>query len=389
MFRFFSYKGSSAPAADDGQNTAERDSASPPPPSVVTETATPTPVGLPPPKPRKPRKSNKKPNAEGDNKPSVENANGTPNGTTAGEITSVAALKELVRDVPPKTLHLFLMQRLDIQKTVGKGRNKPNPNAYPTLENDFPVLSSFFNGLVLPPKNHCLRCHTDYVDIENGPRSCVKEHDDDSAIVRRSAQGIHETFWGCCGQTVDGDGDQGPPTGWCYEGPHTIDREEARYRQDGDEKDDKLGDCTKLRCGAKKRKRAASENSDSEEDTPIGALEPRQRHARRKSEVAAAAKGREQLKELLSDEDVDMSDAEEKEKEKKPKGRASAGGRSKKSLGGKDTEEKQKKEEEEQTPAKAKKGRASAGKAAKGESPAKEPAAETSKKAAKKRKVDE
>lgn len=50
----------------------------------------------------------------------------------------------------------------------------------------------------------------------------VKEHDDDSAVIKKSAASIHYTFWGCCGQTVDGDGDQGPPTGWCYEGPHTV-----------------------------------------------------------------------------------------------------------------------------------------------------------------------
>ncbi|KAG8761468.1 hypothetical protein FRC14_003881 [Serendipita sp. 396] len=395
MFRFFSYKNSPAPA-DDGQNTEGRDSASPPPPSVLTETATPVPAA---PKPRKPRKSIKKAAAAegGGDKPAEENANGTANGT-AGEIKTVNALKELVRDVPPKTLHLFLMQRLDIQKTVGKAKNKPNPNAYPTLENDFPVLSSFFNGLVLPPKNHCLRCHSDYVDIENGPRSCVKEHDDDSAIVRRSAQGIHETFWGCCGQTVDGDGDQGPPTGWCYEGPHTTDREEARYRQDGTAKDDKLGDCTKLRCGAKKRKRPASEHSDSEDDTPIDALEPRRRHARRKSEVAAGVKGREQLKELLSDEDVEMSDASE-EKEKAKKGRKSAGGRSKKSIGGKDAEEKEEKKTEKKAdkkeegstpskPAAAKKGgRASKGGKAADETP--EPESKGTKKAAKKRKVED
>ncbi len=50
-------------------------------------------------------------------------------------------------------------------------------------------------------------------------------HDDESAIVDRIRTGLgaeYETLWGCCGRTVDGDGDQGPPDGWCYEGKHTV-----------------------------------------------------------------------------------------------------------------------------------------------------------------------
>jgi hypothetical protein len=31
-------------------------------------------------------------------------------------------------------------------------------------------------------------------------------------------------LWGCCGKTVEGDGDMGPPDGWCYEGMHTVSR---------------------------------------------------------------------------------------------------------------------------------------------------------------------
>ena len=31
----------------------------------------------------------------------------------------------------------------------------------------------------------------------------------------------YETY-GCCGKTVEGEGDLGPPDGWCYEGMHTV-----------------------------------------------------------------------------------------------------------------------------------------------------------------------
>ncbi|KAG2066423.1 hypothetical protein BDR04DRAFT_1106737 [Suillus decipiens] len=40
-----------------------------------------------------------------------------------------------------------------------------------------------------------------------------------SALVDRAA---YETLWGCCGRTVEGTGDMGPPDGWCYEGRHTV-----------------------------------------------------------------------------------------------------------------------------------------------------------------------
>ena len=55
-------------------------------------------------------------------------------------------------------------------------------------------------------------------------RSCVMEHDDNSTDVQYG-----ETTWGCCGQTVEGDGSDGPPAGWCYEGKHTASRPFSRY----------------------------------------------------------------------------------------------------------------------------------------------------------------
>jgi hypothetical protein len=191
--------------------------------------------------------------------------------------------------------------------------------------------------------------------------------------------------------------------GWCYEGPHTVcplhryryklftfpvqtDKQEARYRQDGTEEDDKLGDCAKLRCGQlsrkPKRKRATSVDGDSNEDIPISALEPRERHGRRKSE--GGRKFAMDL-ELLTDEDVDM---EEATPEKKPRPKAAP--RKKKSEAAEET-----KEEREPSVASGTtkpKGKAAAGKAGRGKKGAEESGTEASpaaKKTTKKRKTSD
>lgn len=116
------------------------------------------------------------------------------------------------------------------------------------------TLTHFFRTLEPPPQLHCVRCHKGYFELENTDTSCRVPHDDDSTIVERVGVSIvgdtatYETLWGCCGKTVEGDGDQGPPDGWCYEGLHTIDTRRARFRADSTPHDDKLRDCSKLRC---------------------------------------------------------------------------------------------------------------------------------------------
>jgi hypothetical protein len=47
-------------------------------------------------------------------------------------------------------------------------------------------------------------------------------HDDDSAEIFSVKGRGRETLWQCCGKTVEGEGDMGPPDGWCYEGFHTV-----------------------------------------------------------------------------------------------------------------------------------------------------------------------
>lgn len=178
MFSFWSSK-----SADPANGERDSNSASPPPASVLTET-TPAPASVKAtPKPRKPRKSMKRADGEGEDASKTKNENGTTNtkdkdGKAAEAAPpptadSLTGLRELVTSVPPKALHIFVMQRLDAPGAKkGKGK-RANENVFPTLEADFPVLSAFFSGLVAPPKLHCKRCHSDYTEIENGPRSCV------------------------------------------------------------------------------------------------------------------------------------------------------------------------------------------------------------------------
>ena len=119
----------------------------------------------------------------------------------------------LIKTIPPKTLHAYVLEQLSSASTE-------------TLE----ALCAFFNTLTPPPKLHCVRCHKDFTEVENDDRSCLVPHDDESAEVERVGRSsatttkaaTYETLWGCCGRTSEGDGSQGPPEGWCYEGKHTV-----------------------------------------------------------------------------------------------------------------------------------------------------------------------
>ncbi|TFK46942.1 hypothetical protein OE88DRAFT_1714729 [Heliocybe sulcata] len=166
------------------------------------------------------------------------------------------ALLSLVSSVPPKTLHSYTLKRL--------------PTAEPSIVSS---LHNFFADLTPPPLLHCVRCHRDYTEVDNDDRSCVIAHDDDSAEVERvgvkgkgraaAGSGGYETLWGCCGKTVEGDGDQGPPDGWCYEGRHTTDVKRARFRADSTAYDDKLISCFKLNCHGVRAQRPRSSTPPS------------------------------------------------------------------------------------------------------------------------------
>ena len=121
-------------------------------------------------------------------------------------------LRDLIQSIPPQTLHTYTLAQL------------LPPNVLPSEM--IAHLSSFFSQLVPPPRLHCIRCHKGFFEVENTDRSCLVPHDDESAEVERvNSKGkgtLYETLWGCCGRTVEGDGDQGPPDGWCYEGKHTV-----------------------------------------------------------------------------------------------------------------------------------------------------------------------
>ena len=137
----------------------------------------------------------------------------------APQVTDPSALHSLIRSVPSQIFQTHSLDRL--------GPDNPEPPSPTTLT----ALTSFFSTLVPPPKLHCVRCHKFYFDVENTDRSCFVPHDDDSAEVERVSlsrardlglSSEYETLWGCCARTVEGDGDMGPPDGWCYEGKHTV-----------------------------------------------------------------------------------------------------------------------------------------------------------------------
>jgi len=149
----------------------------------------------------------------------------------ADKVPDTAVLHALIASVPPQTLHAYTLAHLSpVPPSPFPFANPaaglilhtpPAPPSQLTLS----VLTEFFSHLTPPPKLHCMRCHKGYFELENSDRSCLVPHDDDSAIVDRVRTGLgteFETLWGCCGRTVDGDGDQGPPDGWCYEGRHTV-----------------------------------------------------------------------------------------------------------------------------------------------------------------------
>lgn len=127
---------------------------------------------------------------------------------------TVSDFHALILSIPPQTLHSYTLTHL----------GPANPPHHETLAH----LSSFFADLVPPPRLHCVRCHKSFFEVENTDRSCLVPHDDDSAAVERvssskSKEGtFYETLWACCAHTVEGNGDMGPPDGWCYEGKHTV-----------------------------------------------------------------------------------------------------------------------------------------------------------------------
>ncbi|KAJ7274361.1 hypothetical protein B0H12DRAFT_1228109 [Mycena haematopus] len=191
------------------------------------------------------------------------------------DVTDPAALRALIQSIPPKIVHAYTLAHL----------STASPQA-------LTYLSAFFSDLEVPPTLHCVRCHKGYFDVENNDRSCLVGHDDDSAEVERVGKGAgYETLWGCCGKTVEGDGDMGPPDGWCYEGMHTTDLKRARFRADSTIHEDKLTSCARLRChephdsASRKRSRRAvdadSDDSDSDSGASHSSIRTRSRTTKR------------------------------------------------------------------------------------------------------------
>ncbi|KAF6746173.1 hypothetical protein DFP72DRAFT_1175710 [Ephemerocybe angulata] len=252
----------------------------------------------------------------------------TPSPPPRDLVTDPRALFALISSVPPQTLHSYCLSHLNPAKfpplpsASPKSRKTQTPRKPPTagttasailsrnahrrrrsmsttstlapdgddddddLSHDddkltpeaLTVLTDFFRTLVPPPQLHCVRCHKAYFDLENTDTSCRVPHDDDSALVERvgvssssADAATYQTLWGCCGGVVEGDGDQGPPDGWCYEGMHTIDTRRARFRADSSLQDDKLVSCAARRCFRARRE----ESESSDEERPVRAKRKR------------------------------------------------------------------------------------------------------------------
>lgn len=165
------------------------------------------------------------------------------------------ALYNLMLTIPPKTLHAYTLahlRALSPEPSSSTLYNSPGtrPPISPPSPETVTKLHNFFATLAPPPLLHCVRCHAEFYAIENEEKdkACRVPHDDESALVSRVTGGGYETLWGCCGKTVEGNGGEGPPDGWCYEGRHTTDTKRARFRADSTIHDDKLTSCLKLNC---------------------------------------------------------------------------------------------------------------------------------------------
>ncbi|KAF9651201.1 hypothetical protein BDM02DRAFT_3091664 [Thelephora ganbajun] len=193
-------------------------------------------------------------------------------------------LYRLIASVPAKTLHQYILSKLRVATNPSTPSTSEHHLSHATLA----AVADFFVDLHPPPKLHCVRCHKEYVEVENDDRSCTVAHDDESTLVERIGRGVrrgrggedgseYETLWQCCGKTVEGDGDQGPPDGWCYEGKHTTDVKRARWRADSTPQDDKLVSCLRRNCNIQSRPA-----SSPPVKLPSSVSAPRKRMAQRK-----------------------------------------------------------------------------------------------------------
>lgn len=105
--------------------------------------------------------------------------------------SSHTALLTRIKDIPSITLRDYVIQHL------------PEANY-----EQFIALDSFFLTLAPPPTLHCVRCHKDYVEVENTDRSCLIPHDDDSTEIEHRGYNAHsgtsyQTLYFCCNNYVD------------------------------------------------------------------------------------------------------------------------------------------------------------------------------------------
>ncbi|KAF6746196.1 hypothetical protein DFP72DRAFT_923389 [Ephemerocybe angulata] len=184
------------------------------------------------------------------------------------------------------------------------------------------LLTDFFRTLVPHPQLHCVRCHKallrprkhrQWTPAAASRTTTTAPSSERVGVSSSSADAAtYQTLWGCCGGVVEGDGDQGPPDGWCYEGMHTIDTRRARFRADSSLQDDKLVSCAARRCFRARRE----ESESSDEERPV----------RAKRKRAVTLKSEEDARSVASSRRATRKGEDEEAPKKKRRGVEEAGG---------------------------------------------------------------
>jgi len=167
------------------------------------------------------------------------------------------SLHDLVKSVPAQTLRTYTLAAL-------ARTNATEPSL-------FPGLARFFATLERPPELHCVRCHWDYLEVENNDHSCCIEHDDEATGIQQggSEGKEYQVHMACCGKMFGVDDCGETPDGLCFEGRHTTDAMRARLRANANSINDKMASCTKcveLNRACEQRRALAAKRSDDEDN---------------------------------------------------------------------------------------------------------------------------
>lgn len=113
-----------------------------------------------------------------------------PDTSKPAPVPTPEVLHVLVTTIPPKMLHTSYMLA-----------------HIPGCPPDTLAALASFATLKPPPLLHCIRCHADYTEVENGDCRAAACHTTTRAPRSSGSAVAVATFWDCCGKTVEGEGD--------------------------------------------------------------------------------------------------------------------------------------------------------------------------------------